>query len=189
MVEPSAVKPWHCRWYGTELGDVEHTHLVKGLDFALLNKVRSEIKKPEEVKFVLVTVLLYYHLGEISSGVLAKIDLMDKGTDVVDGNVLIDILWVHQILEGKWYQLQFPWIGVVNRYQDNINIRSGSILQVPLIAGALHVRALFQDAKKKVPDSGSWNYKINGVKHNTDLTCGIKLGLMVTLRTSARLVG
>ncbi|XP_024545885.1 suppressor of mec-8 and unc-52 protein homolog 2 [Selaginella moellendorffii] len=30
-------------------GDVEHTHLVKGLDYALLNKVRSEIdKKPEE---------------------------------------------------------------------------------------------------------------------------------------------
>ncbi|KAL7136932.1 hypothetical protein ABFS83_10G062400 [Erythranthe nasuta] len=29
-------------------GDVEHTHLVKGLDFALLNKVRSEIdKKPD----------------------------------------------------------------------------------------------------------------------------------------------
>ncbi|EFJ13876.1 hypothetical protein SELMODRAFT_424142 [Selaginella moellendorffii] len=29
--------------------DVEHTHLVKGLDYALLNKVRSEIdKKPEE---------------------------------------------------------------------------------------------------------------------------------------------
>jgi IK cytokine len=33
-------------WYG--LGDVEHTHLVKGLDYALLNKVRSEIvKKPD----------------------------------------------------------------------------------------------------------------------------------------------
>lgn len=33
-------------WYW--LGDVEHTHLVKGLDYALLNKVRSEIdKKPE----------------------------------------------------------------------------------------------------------------------------------------------
>lgn len=30
------------------LGDVEHTHLVKGLDYALLNKVRSEIdKKPD----------------------------------------------------------------------------------------------------------------------------------------------
>ncbi|KAI3902158.1 hypothetical protein MKW92_040994 [Papaver armeniacum] len=28
--------------------DVEHTHLVKGLDYALLNKVRSEIKKPED---------------------------------------------------------------------------------------------------------------------------------------------
>ena len=26
---------------------MEHTHLVKGLDFALLNKVRSEIKKPD----------------------------------------------------------------------------------------------------------------------------------------------
>ncbi|XP_062104102.1 suppressor of mec-8 and unc-52 protein homolog 2-like [Humulus lupulus] len=29
-------------------GDVEHTHLVKGLDYALLNKIRSEInKKPD----------------------------------------------------------------------------------------------------------------------------------------------
>lgn len=29
-------------------GDVEHTHLVKGLDYALLNKVRSEIdRKPD----------------------------------------------------------------------------------------------------------------------------------------------
>lgn len=29
-------------------GDVEHTHLVKGLDYALLNKIRSEmVKKPE----------------------------------------------------------------------------------------------------------------------------------------------
>ncbi|KAI3962154.1 hypothetical protein MKW98_005785 [Papaver atlanticum] len=36
---------------------------------------------------------------------------------------------------------------------------------------------------------GSWNYNINGVKHNTNLTCGIKLGSMVTLRISARLVG
>ena len=38
-------------------GDMEHTHLVKGLDFALLQKVRSEIaaneteeKEDEEVK-------------------------------------------------------------------------------------------------------------------------------------------
>ncbi|KAF8388682.1 hypothetical protein HHK36_025362 [Tetracentron sinense] len=30
-------------------GDVEHTHLVKGLDYALLNKVRSEIDKKPDV--------------------------------------------------------------------------------------------------------------------------------------------
>lgn len=30
-------------------GDVEHTHLVKGLDYALLHKIRSEIdKRPED---------------------------------------------------------------------------------------------------------------------------------------------
>ena len=29
-------------------GDMEHTHLVKGLDYALLQKVRSEIEQFEE---------------------------------------------------------------------------------------------------------------------------------------------
>lgn len=29
-------------------GDMEHTHLVKGLDYALLQKVRSEIEQMEE---------------------------------------------------------------------------------------------------------------------------------------------
>ncbi|KAF6146079.1 hypothetical protein GIB67_033438 [Kingdonia uniflora] len=47
--------------------------------------------------------------GEMTIGVLTKIDLMDKGTDAVD------------ILEGKSYRLQFPWIGVVNRSQADIN--------------------------------------------------------------------
>ncbi|EYU38887.1 hypothetical protein MIMGU_mgv1a003091mg [Erythranthe guttata] len=47
--------------------------------------------------------------GERTFGVLTKIDLMDKGTDAVD------------ILEGKSYKLQFPWIGVVNRSQADIN--------------------------------------------------------------------
>ncbi|KAI3444410.1 hypothetical protein Pfo_001075 [Paulownia fortunei] len=47
--------------------------------------------------------------GERTFGVLTKIDLMDKGTDAVD------------ILEGKAYKLQFPWIGVVNRSQQDIN--------------------------------------------------------------------
>ncbi|XP_003739420.1 protein Red [Galendromus occidentalis] len=32
-------------------GDMEHTHLVKGLDYALLQKVRSEIELKEEVDF------------------------------------------------------------------------------------------------------------------------------------------
>ncbi|KAL5701394.1 dynamin GTPase [Ranunculus cassubicifolius] len=47
--------------------------------------------------------------GERTWGVLTKIDLMDKGTDAVE------------ILEGKSYRLQFPWIGVVNRSQADIN--------------------------------------------------------------------
>ncbi|KAL3622239.1 hypothetical protein CASFOL_033650 [Castilleja foliolosa] len=47
--------------------------------------------------------------GERTFGVLTKVDLMDKGTDAVD------------ILEGRAYKLQFPWIGVVNRSQQDIN--------------------------------------------------------------------
>ncbi|KAE8717163.1 Dynamin-related protein 1E [Hibiscus syriacus] len=47
--------------------------------------------------------------GERTLGVLTKIDLMDKGTDAVD------------ILEGKSYRLKFPWVGVVNRSQLDIN--------------------------------------------------------------------
>ncbi|XP_070030262.1 dynamin-related protein 5A isoform X2 [Nicotiana sylvestris] len=47
--------------------------------------------------------------GERTFGVLTKIDLMDKGTNAVE------------ILEGKAYKLQFPWIGVVNRSQADIN--------------------------------------------------------------------
>uniref|UniRef100_A0A0D6QX57 Dynamin-type G domain-containing protein n=1 Tax=Araucaria cunninghamii TaxID=56994 RepID=A0A0D6QX57_ARACU len=47
--------------------------------------------------------------GERTFGVLTKVDLMDKGTNAVD------------ILEGRQYRLQFPWIGVVNRSQADIN--------------------------------------------------------------------
>jgi replication fork clamp-binding protein CrfC len=47
--------------------------------------------------------------GERTFGVLTKIDLMDKGTDAVD------------ILEGRAYRLQHPWVGVVNRSQQDIN--------------------------------------------------------------------
>ncbi|KAF7826181.1 dynamin-related protein 5A-like [Senna tora] len=47
--------------------------------------------------------------GDRTFGVLTKIDLMDQGTNAVD------------ILEGKAYKLKFPWIGVVNRSQADIN--------------------------------------------------------------------
>ncbi|VVA27526.1 Hypothetical predicted protein, partial [Prunus dulcis] len=46
---------------------------------------------------------------ERTLGVLTKIDLMDKGTDAAE------------ILEGKSYRLKFPWVGVVNRSQADIN--------------------------------------------------------------------
>lgn len=39
-------------WGGFPWGDLEHTHLVKGLDFALLNKVRAELNKQKKVEEV-----------------------------------------------------------------------------------------------------------------------------------------
>ncbi|XP_044503663.1 dynamin-related protein 5A-like [Mangifera indica] len=47
--------------------------------------------------------------GDRTFGVLTKIDLMDQGTNAVD------------ILEGRSYKLQYPWVGVVNRSQADIN--------------------------------------------------------------------
>ncbi|RYR10401.1 hypothetical protein Ahy_B05g078854 isoform C [Arachis hypogaea] len=47
--------------------------------------------------------------GERTFGVLTKIDLMDKGTDAVE------------MLEGRAFRLKYPWIGVVNRSQADIN--------------------------------------------------------------------
>lgn len=47
--------------------------------------------------------------GERTFGVLTKLDLMDKGTNAVD------------VLEGRAYQLQHPWVGIVNRSQADIN--------------------------------------------------------------------
>ncbi|XP_074263402.1 dynamin-related protein 5A-like [Silene latifolia] len=47
--------------------------------------------------------------GERTFGVLTKVDLMDQGTDAVD------------ILEGRSYKLQYPWVGIVNRSQADIN--------------------------------------------------------------------
>ncbi|GAB4862016.1 Phragmoplastin drp1e [Ancistrocladus abbreviatus] len=47
--------------------------------------------------------------GERTFGVLTKLDLMDKGTNALD------------VLEGRSYRLQQPWVGVVNRSQADIN--------------------------------------------------------------------
>ncbi|KAF5184391.1 Dynamin-related protein 1e [Thalictrum thalictroides] len=47
--------------------------------------------------------------GDRTFGVLTKLDLMDKGTNAID------------VLEGRSYRLQHPWVGVVNRSQADIN--------------------------------------------------------------------
>ncbi|KAJ9680425.1 hypothetical protein PVL29_019680 [Vitis rotundifolia] len=47
--------------------------------------------------------------GERTFGVLTKLDLMDKGTNALD------------VIEGRSYRLQQPWVGIVNRSQADIN--------------------------------------------------------------------
>lgn len=47
--------------------------------------------------------------GERTFGVLTKLDLMDQGTNALD------------VLEGRAFRLQHPWVGVVNRSQADIN--------------------------------------------------------------------
>ncbi|XP_059442424.1 phragmoplastin DRP1E-like isoform X1 [Corylus avellana] len=47
--------------------------------------------------------------GERTFGVLTKLDLMDRGTNALD------------VLEGRSYRLQHPWVGTVNRSQADIN--------------------------------------------------------------------
>ncbi|KAK4848063.1 hypothetical protein QYF36_008836 [Acer negundo] len=68
--------------------------------------------------------------GDRTFGVLTKIDLMDKGTDAVE------------ILEGRSYKLQFPWIGVVNRSQADIN------KSVDMIAARRREREYFQSTQE-----------------------------------------
>ncbi|XP_074279212.1 phragmoplastin DRP1C [Silene latifolia] len=47
--------------------------------------------------------------GERTFGVLTKLDLMDQGTNALE------------VLEGRSYRLQHPWVGIVNRSQADIN--------------------------------------------------------------------
>ncbi|KAM1397226.1 hypothetical protein ACFX2I_014831 [Malus domestica] len=78
--------------------------------------------------------------GDRTLGVLTKIDLMDKGTDAVE------------ILAGKSYRLKFPWVGVVNRSQADIN------KNVDMIAARLREREYFSttpEYKHLAPRMGS----------------------------------
>ncbi|XP_072961579.1 phragmoplastin DRP1E-like [Typha angustifolia] len=54
--------------------------------------------------------------GERTFGVLTKLDLMDKGTNALD------------VLEGRAYRLQHPWVGIVNRSQADINKNTDMIV-------------------------------------------------------------
>ncbi|KAJ0714783.1 putative dynamin stalk domain, Dynamin superfamily [Helianthus annuus] len=47
-------------------------------------------------------------IGERTFGVVTKLDLMDKGTNCLD------------VIEGRSYKLQHPWVGIVNRSQADI---------------------------------------------------------------------
>ncbi|KAL6129170.1 hypothetical protein ACLB2K_072523 [Fragaria x ananassa] len=54
--------------------------------------------------------------GERTFGVMTKLDLMDKGTNALD------------VIEGRSYRLQHPWVGVVNRSQADINKNTDMIV-------------------------------------------------------------
>ncbi|CAN6980475.1 unnamed protein product [Brassica rapa subsp. trilocularis] len=64
--------------------------------------------------------------GERTFGVATKLDIMDKGTDCLD------------VLEGRAYRLQHPWVGIVNRSQADINKR------VDMIAARRKEREYFE---------------------------------------------
>ncbi|KAH7570874.1 hypothetical protein JRO89_XS05G0210900 [Xanthoceras sorbifolium] len=70
--------------------------------------------------------------GERTFGVLTKLDLMDKGTNAQD------------VLEGRSYRLQHPWVGIVNRSQAEIN------KNVDMIAARRKEREYFETS----PDYG-----------------------------------
>ncbi|GKA03569.1 dynamin-related protein 5A, partial [Tanacetum coccineum] len=67
--------------------------------------------------------------GERTFGVLTKLDLMDQGTDAV------------AVLEGRSYKLRYPWIGVVNRSQADIN------KNVDMLAARRKEREYFANSK------------------------------------------
>ncbi|KAK9266866.1 hypothetical protein L1049_027125 [Liquidambar formosana] len=76
--------------------------------------------------------------GERTFGVLTKLDLMDKGTNALD------------VLEGRSYRLQHPWVGIVNRSQAEIN------KNVDMIAARRREREFFATS----PDYGHLSSKM-----------------------------
>ncbi|ERN11386.1 hypothetical protein AMTRI_Chr04g244590 [Amborella trichopoda] len=76
--------------------------------------------------------------GERTFGVLTKLDLMDKGTNALD------------VLEGRAYRLQHPWVGIVNRSQADIN------KNVDMIAARRREREYFSSS----PDYGHLTNKM-----------------------------
>ncbi|KAK6143020.1 hypothetical protein DH2020_023368 [Rehmannia glutinosa] len=76
--------------------------------------------------------------GERTFGVLTKLDLMDKGTNALD------------VLEGRSYRLQHPWVGIVNRSQADIN------KNVDMIAARRREREYFATS----PDYGHLSSKM-----------------------------
>ncbi|KAE8055541.1 hypothetical protein FH972_012374 [Carpinus fangiana] len=76
--------------------------------------------------------------GERTFGVLTKLDLMDRGTNGLD------------VLEGRSYRLQHPWVGIVNRSQADIN------KNVDMIAARQREREFFATS----PDYGHLTSKM-----------------------------
>ncbi|XP_047330439.1 phragmoplastin DRP1C-like [Impatiens glandulifera] len=68
--------------------------------------------------------------GERTFGVITKLDLMDKGTNALD------------VLEGRAYRLQHPWVGIVNRSQADIN------KNVDMIASRRKERTYFESSQE-----------------------------------------
>ncbi|CAA3015206.1 dynamin-related protein 1C isoform X1 [Olea europaea var. sylvestris] len=76
--------------------------------------------------------------GERTFAVLTKLDIMDKGTNALD------------VLEGRAYKLQHPWVGIVNRSQADIN------KQVNMIAARQKEREYFESS----PEYGHLAHKM-----------------------------
>ncbi|KAJ4755678.1 dynamin-like protein [Rhynchospora pubera] len=76
--------------------------------------------------------------GERTFGVVTKLDLMDQGTNALD------------VLEGRSYRLQHPWVGIVNRSQAEIN------KNVDMMAARQKEREYFQNS----PDYSHLSHKM-----------------------------